>query len=414
MEEFFREHENQFLEYMELEKKTNSEISSLESRRKRILEYISEKTTMYGKDIYIILEEKNNKIYELNEKIANLKIGMHVNEIREANLSEKEETDFDYKTKLIPIINEKDKLQKEIDELKNDSKQILTGKQHIRSIEEREEEIKENLSIKKKKIQQLIQNKIELKEKVLNEIGKKKVAKGEELKSEIKEIEKVISNITKKEFDDIELNNLKEQTLIRLKGELNEKKQKLNNTIREFDELKHQNIEELRKFEQLNIDLNNGNIEKSLKDYFPETEQMPEEDLDPFSENNCKKQEDFGRFFEEQCNIDKNNEMKNEEQKERVWEKDKNGNFHLVEVEKGKGLLRFLKEKAVTVLNNIKGKFRNIKGNFNESVIDVIEKDAENKEDAFKASLHVDTDQYIIISNDKENEKNKEIEENVK
>ena len=355
MEKLIKENEGLFIEYLGMKEKYEREKRELNDRIRKIKSEIVSRNLALDEiigdtDPYKIIEENKSKIIQLKTEMAEIGVRKNVEDIKEKRTKNKLMQDYDN-----DIINKKiENIQNENDKILEICKQKPISAQELKDMENSREEIKRlnvNYEEKKKEVQSLIQRKIEeveeklkIKNEVLRKIEDKRSEIVENLKSEINDREEVIESISTKEYDIADFNEIKENTIKRLKEEIEQLPYKANEEIEELRSIKDENEKEksklvvqIEEYRYLYTCIENGNAKNVIYKSLNIEEKVNEEIKEENKVVEESKPEEF-RYPEV-----------------RKWAKDRNGNNILVSVKEYEK-----NDYTQTVLNKISRFFKKI------------------------------------------------------
>lgn len=348
MEEFIKENESEFLEWLEMNAKYENAEKTLKERVNKIKKDIELRNMAIGDNPYKIIESNEKRINEIKLIITNFNMQEHTNELKEEfqedsyskqiqnfnNSIDKEK----FKIEKAKLIAEKEKLEdenkkiikrckenplaaKEIEDIKQGK---IVNDEFKQKIEEKEKNLKSKLKLLIEEEAKNVNENIKNKQDVLSKIENTRKDLVEKLQNEINEKNKVIETISKQQFDIERLNEIKEQTIIRLNKEIEEIKKEINSQIKDMYDIKKLNEEELNENKlrlSTLIGLNDGLKNKGFKNYIIEDLKIKkEQNINETTEQKNEKQEE---------NLEKPKMIKIKVKKvveEPGWGKDKHGN----------------------------------------------------------------------------------------
>lgn len=288
MEEFIKENENEFLNYIEFRKTEESEIKRLNNEINKVKSDIIIDNLAMAEEPYLDIEQRKTQIQKIKEKIVNLEIGREANRIRITTQSDKDIYDFNSEIEIEKLRKEQERLEKEVTDIidmckKNTENRLAVkeAQEKINNMQRVKRTIEQRIKDRTNLLEEMLNRKIELKENVLLKISERMKETINEIEIQIKEKEKTLINVTKIEFDDEDskyLYELKEKTMLRLETELEQIKKKLQEEKNTFRDIYTTNRSELTEFKKLKEDLNSSDLSK-LETYLglPQEEKQEEE-----------------------------------------------------------------------------------------------------------------------------------------
>lgn len=407
MEEFLKENEKDFLDYINFKKKQEEEIKRINNDINKIKSEIIVNNLGIGNKPYLEIEQKKLRIEQIKEKITNLGIGREVNRIKKASQSDKDVADFNVTVEIERLKKEQKELETEITEIINACKNSIETKdaqEKINCMQKTRKTIEQRITDRRNLLEEMINRKIELREEVLLKISEKMKKTISEMEINIKEKEKSLINVTKIEFGDEDseyLYELKQKTLARLKEELEQMKSKLYEEKNNFSNIYSSNKSELDELKKLKEDLNSNDLSKLENDLGIQQEEKNNEEIKEDSQEKLKIN-------------DKNNE--DEVIMDRRYIYDSNGNvsdLRYVPCRRNKktGELEEIKQKSIflqktySIFNNIKNKIKSI---FNKEQENSNEINENNSKLSLAERLHYEIENPEILDGKDIEDKNKD------
>lgn len=286
MEEFLKENEKEFLDFIEFRKKQEEEIDIINKSISKIKSDIISNNLKTGNEPYLEIEKRKIRIEQIKEEINKLGVASNVNEIKESSQSDKDIANFNIIIDVERLKKEQQKLENEIIQIIDICKNSLETKKAQEQIDNKQnirKAIEQRIDERRKILEELINREIERKEKVLAEISKRKEEAMNKEEEDIKEKEKTLVNVIKIEFEDEDseyLYKLKQETIEKLKNELQKMKIKLQEDKDVFIETYNINKNELNKLKKLKQDLNSNDLSRLENDLGLQQAEKQEEEIE--------------------------------------------------------------------------------------------------------------------------------------